>query len=236
MKRLEGKRMAVVGGSAGMGRAIAELAVELGAQVFIGSRNANKVAAAAAELHATGIPLDMLDEASVRGFFNEAGALDYLAIPGSSVQISAVREISLEDLEFSTRSKFFGPLLCVKHAGMNPDGAIALFSGALSRRPGNDDATLAAINAAVEALARGLAKELAPIRVTCISPGLVRDTDAYLAIPEEQREQMYAGAAQALPARRVGRPRDIAEATLAVLTNAFMTGCTVDVDGGAVIR
>lgn len=233
---LADKRIAIVGGTAGIGWALAKLAHSRGAAVMIGSRNAAKVAQRAQELGITGQPIDTSDEMSVKAFFAATGELDYLAVPGSSVRISPVRELALADLEYSTRSKFFGPLLCAKHACMKADGAVALFSGALSRRPAAGDALLGAINGAVEALTRGLAKELSPIRVTCISPGLVRDTDAYLALPKESREAMYSAAAQALPAGRVGTPEDIAEATIAVLVNRYMTGSVVDVDGGAVIR
>jgi NAD(P)-dependent dehydrogenase (short-subunit alcohol dehydrogenase family) len=91
-----------------------------------------------------------------------------------------------------------------------------------------------AINAALEALARGLALERAPVRVNTVSPGLV-DTPLYAAMSDADRQAMFDKAAARLPARRVGQPEDIASAILFVATNPFATGSTVTVDGGGTI-
>jgi NAD(P)-dependent dehydrogenase (short-subunit alcohol dehydrogenase family) len=91
-----------------------------------------------------------------------------------------------------------------------------------------------AINAALEALARGLALELAPVRVNAVSPGLI-DTPLWAGMADDKREAMFAGAAQRLPARRVGQPEDIANAVLFLATTPFATGSTVRVDGGGAI-
>ena len=91
-----------------------------------------------------------------------------------------------------------------------------------------------AINAALEALARGLALERAPVRVNAVSPGLI-ETPLWAALPEDKRAAMFAGAAEKLPARRVGRPEDIANAILFLASTPFATGSTVRVDGGGAI-
>jgi NAD(P)-dependent dehydrogenase (short-subunit alcohol dehydrogenase family) len=90
------------------------------------------------------------------------------------------------------------------------------------------------INAALEALARGLALERAPIRVNTVSPGLI-DTPLWAGMPVADREGMFARTAERLPARRVGRPEDIAQAILFLATNPFATGTTLTVDGGGTI-
>ncbi len=115
---------------------------------------------------------------------------------------------------------------------MKPSGSITFFSGILSRRPGHNDAMLAGVNAAVEAIGRALARYLAPVRVNTLSPGMTRGTGAYLSMPETAREGMCASIASHLPAGRVGFPQDIAAATLMLMTNGFITGVTLDVNGG----
>ena len=152
-------------------------------------------------LGVTGKPLDAADEASVREFFSASGQLDHLVVTASSVRTGTLKHSPLEDGEFTFRSKFFGPYLCAKYAQMKPTGSITFFSGILSRRPGHNDVVLAAVNAAVEAMGRALARDLAPIRVNTISPGMTRGTGSYLSMPEAARESMYSAIAARLPRR-----------------------------------
>jgi NAD(P)-dependent dehydrogenase (short-subunit alcohol dehydrogenase family) len=232
---LTNQSVIVIGGTSGMGLAVARLAKSLGASVTVASRSSDKVAAVATELGVAGKPIDTSDEASVRDFFAAVGPVDHLIVTGSSVRTGTLKDAPLADGEFTFRSKFFGPYLCAKYAQMNPAGSITLFSGILSRRPGQNDAVLAGVNAAVEAMGRALARDLAPVRVNTISPGMTRDTGAYLSMPEAAREGMYSAIAGKLPVGHVGTAGDIAEATIMLMTNRFITGVTLDVDGGGVL-
>jgi NAD(P)-dependent dehydrogenase (short-subunit alcohol dehydrogenase family) len=234
-KKLIDQSVVVVGGTSGMGLSVARLAAEHGAKVTVASRSAERVKKIAEELGVIGHPVDTTDETSVRDLFLSSGPIDHLVISGSSVRTGSLKEASLADGEFTFRSKFFGPYLCAKHAIMKPTGSITFFSGILSRRPGFNDAVLAGVNAAVEAMGRALARDLAPVRVNTISPGMTRGTSAYLSIPEESREAMYSSIAARLPVGRVGTGEEIAEATLMLMTNGFITGVTLDVDGGGVL-
>ncbi len=218
-----------------MGLAIAKLAAERGARVIVGSRSQEKVSAAAAAIGCEGRVVDSTSEDSVREFFASTGTLDHLVVSGSAVKTGTLAELPLADAEFTFRSKFFGPYLCAKHARIQPAGSITLFSGILSRRPGHNDSILAPVNAAIEALGRALARDLSPVRVNTLSPGMTRDTGAYLGMPEAAREGMFASIAKNLPVGRVGTPADIAEATLMLMTNPFITGVTLDVDGGGLL-
>ncbi len=234
---LENKTVVVLGGSSGMGLAVAIKSAQSGARVVIASRSQDKLNAAAAQIggEVHWQVVDTTDEASVVDLFDRLGTIDHLVISGSSVKTGTLRELALADGLTTMQSKFWGPYLCAKHARIAPGGSITLFSGILSRRPGRNDAVLASVNAAVEALGRALAKDLAPVRVNVISPGMTAGTGAYLKMPKAAREGMFAAIAGRLPVGRVGRPEDIADAALMLMTNGFITGIVLDVDGGGLI-
>lgn len=235
--RLTDKKVLVIGGGSGMGLAIAEAAVREGAQVIIAGRSASKLVAACEK---TGMDLrrhavDFTDAASVKNLFSAVGSVDHLVIPGSAVKTGPLKELPLPEAKSSMDSKFFGPYLVVREAHINPGGSVILFSGILSRRPDKGSPILAAVNAAVETLGKALAVELAPIRVNVISPGMTRDTGAYLGMPEKVREEMFATVARSLPVKRVGYPADIASVAVELMSNGFITGAVIDVDGGGLL-
>lgn len=91
------------------------------------------------------------------------------------------------------------------------------------------------MNAALESVAKILARELSPIRVNIVSPGLT-DTEAYGGMADVARRSMLERAAANLPAGRYGRPEDLAAAYLFAIDNPFVTGSVIDVEGGALIN
>ena len=233
---IENESVVIIGGSSGMGLAIAKEAADAGAAVIIAGRSQGKLDEASHVIAgdvATYI-VDLSDEGSVMKLFQSIGSFDHLVITGSSVKTGQLRELSLADARASMNSKFWGAYIAARYAQIRPKGSITFFSGILSRRPSSGLASLAAINAAVEALGRALALELAPIRVNVVSPGLT-DTPAYATMPDDARKGMFAAVAKRLPVGRVGRPEDIASLTLELMRNNFLTGLVVDVDGGAVL-
>jgi NAD(P)-dependent dehydrogenase (short-subunit alcohol dehydrogenase family) len=235
--RLKDKKVLVIGGGSGMGLAIAETAVREGGQVVIAGRSESKLDAACQKI-GTDVrrhPVDFTDSASVKSLFMAVGPIDHLAIPGSAVKTGPLKELPISDAKASMDSKFFGPYLAIKEAGINPGGSVILFSGILSRRPDKGSPILAAVNSAVETLGKALAVELAPIRVNVISPGMTRDTGAYLGMPDQAREDMFSKVAQSLPVKRVGLPSDIASVAVELMTNSFITGAVIDVDGGGLL-
>ena len=233
----DNKKVIVIGGSAGMGLNIAKEAHKKGASIVIGGRTLEKLEAAAKEIgeNVEFKVIDTMNEESVKSFFEKVGAIDYLVTPGSSVKTSNIKELPVEDAMYTMNNKFFGQYLCAKYAQINEGGSITLFSGILSRRPGQSDSILSPTNAAVESLGKALARELAPIRVNTVSPGLVAGTDAYKMMPEDMREGMYNYVSSVLPLGKVGNPQEIANATLMVMANTFITGTTIDIDGGGLL-
>jgi NAD(P)-dependent dehydrogenase (short-subunit alcohol dehydrogenase family) len=119
-------------------------------------------------------------------------------------------------------------------ADIRVGGSLTLVSGFLSIRPRPNAAIVAAANGALESLTRGLAIDLAPVRVNCVSPGII-DTPIRAAMPEAARKDMLAKTAAALPVGRVGEGADIARQILVFMTNGFMTGSIVYLDGGGLL-
>jgi len=232
--RLSEQKVVVIGGSSGMGLAIANAAVKAGANVKIASRSEDKLKEAAEKI-GSGVnwyTVDFTDEASVKSLFASVRLIDHLVIPGSAVMTGPLKDLPMADAKSSMDSKFFGPYLAVKEAAVSPRGSVILFSGILSRRPDKGSPILAAINSAVETLGKALAVELAPVRVNIISPGMTRDTGAYLGMPDPARAEMFSGVAKSLPVGRVGTPSDIASVAVELMSNSFITGAVIDVDGG----
>lgn len=237
---LAGKHVVIVGGSSGMGKATAKLAVALGANVTIASRNADKLNAASTEIGGAtkAAPMDTTDEAGVKAWAAELGTVDHLVISASSAAHGAFPELPTNELRGMFEAKFMGPYVTAREVlpSMAKGGSITFFSGVLSRRPSAGATGLGAVNAAVEALTKGLALELAGVvRVNCISPGMVA-TEAYKNMPREARDAMYSEVGGSLPVGHVGQAEDIAQAVIMAMINDYLTGTVLDVDGGHLVR
>lgn len=237
---LQGKHVVIVGGGSGMGKATAELATALGAKVTIASRNEDKLRAVAEAIKGdvSVAAVDTTDEARVKSWAAGLGQVDHLVISASSAAHGAFAELPTDDVRGMIEAKFIGPYVTTREVlpYLAKGGSVSLFSGVLSRRPSAGVTGLGAVNAAVETLAKGLAQELAgQARVNCISPGMVA-TEAYAGMPEEDREGMYAQVGGSLPVGRVGNADEIAKAVVMAMTNDFLTGSVLDIDGGHLVR
>jgi NAD(P)-dependent dehydrogenase (short-subunit alcohol dehydrogenase family) len=233
---LQHARVVVFGGSSGIGLASAAAAAHAGASVTIASRSQAKLEAAAASLGGGVRPmvLDTGDDAAVERFFAGEDAWDHVVVSAAQTPSGPVRTLSLADAKAAMDSKFWGAYRIARAAKIREGGSLTFVSGFLSVRPSATSVLQGAINAALEALARGLALELAPVRVNAVSPGLIA-TPLWSAMPQNRRDAMFASEARRLPARRIGQPEDIAKAVLFLATTSFATGSTVRVDGGGAI-
>ena len=131
--KLSEQKVLVIGGSSGMGLAIAGAAAQAEADVMIASRSEERLQQAVGKIGSgvKWLKVDFTDEASVRNLFTAVGPVDHLVIPGSAVKTGPLKEIPLTDAKSSMDSKFFGPYLAVKEAEIKPRGSIILFSGIL---------------------------------------------------------------------------------------------------------
>jgi NAD(P)-dependent dehydrogenase (short-subunit alcohol dehydrogenase family) len=238
---LRDKRIMIIGGSSGIGFATARAAVAAEAAVVIVGRSLERLEKAKDEIGASGKvevqTLDVRDEAAVQTFFERIGAFDHLTTPGSEVSGGSFLTGETAVARANMESKFWGQYHAAKYGTPNlrPGGSIVLFSGTYSQRPPAGAGSIAAINGAIEALGRALAIELSPLRVNVVSPGLV-DTPVYSYISESERIAMFQSVSRSLPARRIGRPEDIAQTVIYLMTNPFTTGSTIFVDGGHALR
>jgi NAD(P)-dependent dehydrogenase (short-subunit alcohol dehydrogenase family) len=235
---LEGKQVVIVGASSGIGLATAQAAVAEGAHVMMLSRSEEKLRDAAAQIkgivqtHA----MNMLDAQSVAEAMHGIGRIDHLvitAVADENKRRGKLTELSPDQLERSL-DKLRGFFLVTREAAqrMSPRGSITLTSGASALKPPQSGmSVLAAVNASIIAFGHALALELAPVRVNVITPGVV-DTPVWR---PEDRERIKAWAQSAqLPAQRFAPPSDIAHAMLFLMTNSYMTGQNLVVDGGLV--
>ena len=234
---LKNQKVVVVGGSSGMGLAVAKLCAVEGAQVTIAARDREKLAQAVGEIgpNCCQAALDMTDEKMVEGFFSGISGLDHLLLVGAGRPAwGPLRDITTEALISALQTKLLGYFLCAKHAApvMSAHGSILFTIGGAARAAIPGTVGLAAVNGGIAAMARTLAKELAPIRVNVISPGLV-DTPAYAWMSEKERQGFYHKMGASLPVGRIGSVDDIAAMMIAIIANSFMSGSVVDVDGGA---
>lgn len=232
--KLAGKKVVVVGGSSGIGLSTAELAKAEGAEVVIASRSAEKLNTAAAKLGVKAIPTDVTSDDSVTKLFQACGPVDHVVVTAAQLRTGPFKTVSMDDVRTTMEGKFWGAWRCARSAAIHEGGSLTLVSGFLSIRPRPASAIVSSTNGALESLTRSLALELAPIRVNCVSPGLI-DTPIRAAMPEAARKDMLAKAAAALPVKRVGLGEDIAMQVLAFMLNGFATGSIVYLDGGGLV-
>jgi NAD(P)-dependent dehydrogenase (short-subunit alcohol dehydrogenase family) len=234
MNTLQGQRVLVIGGSSGIGEATALLAAQQGAVVTIASRSSAKCAAALQRLPVgvQAATLDVTDDAAVQAFFAAQAAWDHVVLAGSATQTGTVQALPLDAARAAMDNKFWGAYHLGRHARIGPGGSLTFVSGVYAQRPQPQAVLQGALNAALEALARGLALALAPaVRVNTVSPSTTA-TPLWDKLGAAGREAKFDAMRARLPLQRVAEPQDIAEAILFVAGNRFATGSTVLVDGG----
>jgi len=232
--QLAGQKVVVVGGSSGIGLATAELAKAEGADVVIASRNPDRLKAVSEKLGATAIAMDVTNDDSVTQLFRQCGPVDHVVVTAAQLKSGPFKTVSMDDVRSTMEGKFWGAWRVARAANIRPGGSLTLVSGFLSVRPRPAAAIVGAANGALESLTRSLALELAPVRVNCVSPGVI-DTPIRAAMPEAARRDMLAKTAAALPVGRVGVGEDIARQILTFMTVGFASGSIVYLDGGALV-
>ncbi len=228
---IQGKKAIVFGGSSGIGLATTKQLIEKGATVIAVSRNPDKAGDMPAGV--TLAACDVTDEAAVAKMLDEHAPYDILvsAATGGARAAGPFLEMDMEGYKGSF-AKLWGYANVVRHGAKHvPDnGAIVLVSGSPARKCKPGQVAISSVGGAVEALVRAIARELSPRRINVVSPGTI-DTPM-VALEGDARREMYENVTKNNLIPRPGKPEEVAQGIIFVIENDFVTGTTVDVDGG----
>jgi NAD(P)-dependent dehydrogenase (short-subunit alcohol dehydrogenase family) len=235
-RSLQGQRVVIIGGSSGTGLATARAAAAEGAAVTIAARDRERMDAALAILPdgCAGVVVDGRSEADILSLFSQVGDLDHLVYTaGDPMAGRALNELTLGEARQVFEVRYWGAVAAVKYAAplIRPGGSIVLTSGTIGVRPTPGTAIAASGAGAIEGLTRGLAVELAPVRVNAVRPGVIR-TPMWNGVPQPQRTAVFAGLADRTLTKTIGEPDDVAATHLYLMRSRFVTGTVLTVDGG----
>jgi len=169
---LRNRRVLVIGASSGIGEATAAAFAAAGAKTIATARAGAKLQDAASRMGAEAGPLDILDGPGIEAFFARQAPFDHVVITAARTKTESVASLSLADAYAAMDSKFWGAYRIAKVARIEGGGSLTFVSGQMAVRSAPTSVLQGAINSALQGLARGLASELAPVRVNAVSPGL----------------------------------------------------------------
>jgi NAD(P)-dependent dehydrogenase (short-subunit alcohol dehydrogenase family) len=232
----------IVGGSSGIGLAVARRCLADGHRVVIAGRSAERLEAAVAELGRDGklaaTQADIASKADLEVLFGTAGTVGHVVVTAADLPYGPVGTLTEDSMLRAVRSKILGPLLVAQTAAplLGESGSITYTSGVAAYRPAPGGILTATVNGALESMVRGLALELAPVRVNAVSPGWV-DTPTWQRIvpAPDARQARLADMAARLPGKRNGRPEDVANAVAFLMSDGFVTGTVLHAEGGQLL-
>ena len=227
---LQGKKALVFGGTSGIGLATTIKLRDAGAEVIAISRDPAK----AGDIDGVALKAcDVRDREALAALFAELAPFDVLvsAATGGARAAGPFLQMDLDGYQGSF-DKLWGYTNCVRLGTehLSENGAIVLVSGSPARRAKPGQSAIASVGGAVEQFARAVATEIVPRRINVVSPGVI-DTPMF-GPDSDQRSNMLSGATAKHLIPRAGTPDEVADGILFVLANDYVTGTTIDVDGG----
>jgi NAD(P)-dependent dehydrogenase (short-subunit alcohol dehydrogenase family) len=232
-------RVLIVGGTSGIGLAVATAVSEHRGTPIVVSRSQSSVDRALTSLpaDAEGIAVDLNSNESVSRMAAQVGGIDHLVYTaGEPLALRYLSDITAEMARSFFDTRFVGAITAIRAVApsIRENGSITLTSGSAGERPGAGWALGASICGAINSLTRAMAIELAPIRVNAVAPGVLR-SPLWDAMSKSEREQMYEDIGAGLPLGRVGTVDEVAKAYIYAMTQSYGTGVVLPVDGGTVI-
>ncbi|CAG9955892.1 unnamed protein product [Clonostachys rosea f. rosea IK726] len=258
LNKLQGQRILILGGSSGIGFAVAQAAVEHGAVVYISSSKQTRLDDAVTWLQTfakeVGLPSDnifsktcdlsnpetlesniteLLDFATVNGKLNHV-----VLTAGDALNLPVLKDVTLAQLHQASSVRYYSAIflakLLPKYVVSHSSSSLTFSSGSKSKRPDPNWSIISSLGGALEGAVRGFAMDLKPIRVNLIELGIV-ETEFLEHIPEQVRGPLLEKSAKANLLGKVGAPEDVAEAYLYCLKDSFVTGTTIVTDGGMLV-
>jgi NAD(P)-dependent dehydrogenase (short-subunit alcohol dehydrogenase family) len=231
---LAGQTVVVIGGSAGIGLETGRRARAEGAKLILTGRNPERIEAAAHELGAlSSAAFDATDFERLERFFDELPTpIDHVLVTAGGPYYARLADIDFARARRNVDQEFWLPLHIARRAvgKVRPGGTLLFIGGTGGRRPAAGP-LIVAFTAAMPALTRALALELAPVRVNLIAPGFV-DTPLSASLLGGQLDARREQLRTTLPIGRVVGPADIARLAVHLMMNTAVTGATYDIDGG----
>jgi NAD(P)-dependent dehydrogenase (short-subunit alcohol dehydrogenase family) len=231
---LAGQTVVVIGGSAGIGLETARRARAEGADVILTARQPDRLTQVGQELGARRTAaFDATDFDELESFFHELPPIDHVLVTGPGPYYAPLEEFNLDKARRDVEAHLWLPVLVARNAAskVRPGGTLLFMGGTGGRRPAVGYTLISALTAALPALTRNLALELAPVRVNLIAAGFV-DTPLSATLLGDQIDARREQLRDTLPIRRVVGPADIATLAVHLMTNTALTGATYDIDGG----
>ncbi len=229
-----GAGVVVVGGTRGLGRALAQRLADRGDEVVITGRDRSQAEAIATDIGGAtrGLALDLTEPHAISSSLSDIAGVEHLVLAAIDRDANSVRHYDIARAIALTTMKLVGytEVLHQLHDRMREDGSVLLFGGLAKERPYPGSTTVTSVNGAVTSMVRTFAIELAPIRVNAIHPGIVGDSPQWVdAVEALERTRART------PTRRLPTMADVTDAALMLLENRSINGVNLPVDSGWVI-
>ncbi|OTA80278.1 hypothetical protein M434DRAFT_86528 [Hypoxylon sp. CO27-5] len=252
MPSIKGQNILVIGGSSGIGAAVAKLAATEGANVSIASSNKTRVDAAVKKIQDAaphvgvwGYVCDVSHddvESSLEKLFVDAKAdagqpLDHIVYTAAKLDFRPVNDVSASTLRHSMQVGYVVPLIIAKlssrYVKQSYTSSLIFTSGRLAERPMKGATVASGFASAMFGIVRGLALDLLPIRTNLVSPGA---TNTEALGEGERREQVVAMMTKNALLGKIGTPEEVAEAYVYLMKDTNSTGSCVSTNGGALVQ
>ena len=233
---MEGAATVIIGGTAGLGRDLADLCLERGHRVVIAGRDEERCAGVAAELHpeCESFALDLSRPEEIGAALSGIDNVSHIALVAIERDENTVADYSIEDAIRLTTLKLVGYTEVVHQLAprMGGEGSVVLYGGQAQARPYPGSTTVSTVNGGVIGMVRTMAVELAPIRVNAIHPGVIGDSPYWADKPDGVLDPIAART----PIGRLVTMRELSEAALFLLENGGVNGINLAADGGWTLK
>jgi 3-oxoacyl-[acyl-carrier protein] reductase len=241
---LNGKIVLITGGAQGIGKAVALLLAEKGADIAVSDVNLQRAEETAGEIRSLGrkavavkanVAVSEEVDRMVQSILDQFGRIDILVNNAGIARDKLILRMTDEEWDAVLNVNLKGTFLCtravVRHMSKQRSGRIVNIASVVGEMGNAGQANYAASKAGVIGLTKTIAREFAQrgINVNAIAPGYI-ETPMTEAIPEKAKEELK----RMIPMERLGRPEDVAQAVLFLVSEAsgYITGQVLNVNGG----